>query len=154
MVDALSAALSLPGASNRPTLVLVFSDGLDTASWLTPSQVIDQARRSDIVIDGVVVGEEARAAPGRPPTNRAPIDRDEASRFLARATAASGGRLLDGSRGERLSDAFVEAVRSFRQRYEITYSPTGPATAGWHAVEVRVRGRGAVTVRARPGYLR
>jgi VWFA-related protein len=157
MVDALSAALSLPGVSNRSTLVLVFSDGLDTASWLTPSQVIDQARRSDIVIDGVVVGEEARPAPvmpGLPATSRAPIDPDEVRGFLARATAASGGRLLDGSRGERLSSAFVEAVQSFRQRYEITYSPTGPAAAGWHAVDIRVRGHRSATIRARPGYLR
>jgi VWFA-related protein len=157
MVDALSAALSLPGVSHRSTLVLVFSDGLDTASWLTPSQVIDQARRSDIVIDGVVVGEEARPAPvmpGLPATIRAPVDPDEIRGFLARATAASGGRLLDGSRGERLSHAFVEAVQSFRQRYEITYSPTGSAAAGWHAVDIRVRGHRNATIRARPGYLR
>jgi VWFA-related protein len=157
IVDALSAALSLPGVSNRPTLVLVFSDGLDTASWLTSSQVIDQARRSDIVIDGVVVGEEARPAavmPGLPATSRAPIEPDEIRGFLARATAASGGRLLDGSRGERLSHAFVEAVQSFRQRYELTYSPTGPAAPGWHAVEIRVRGHRTATIRARPGYVR
>ena len=129
-----------------------------------------QARRSDIVIDGVVVGEEARPAPvmpGLPATSRARVDPDGIRGFLARATAASGGRLLDGSRGERLSHAFVEAVQSFRQRYELTYSPTGPAApAGtrwrfgsgvtapppsapgrvtcadcWHAPFVRSRGR-------------
>ena len=31
-------------------LVLVFSDGVDTASWLSPSQVIETARRSDAVV--------------------------------------------------------------------------------------------------------
>ena len=50
--------------------------------------------------------------------------------------------------------AFVEALRSFRERYEITYSPEGAQTAGWHAIEVRVKGRPTLTIRARPGYLR
>jgi VWFA-related protein len=152
VVDALSAALSLPGASGRPTLLLVFSDGLDTASWLAPSYVLDQARRSDIVIDGVVVGAGARDQPGA--LNAPPADADDIRRFLPHATAVTGGRLLDGSRGERLSQAFVDALRSFRERYEITYSPEGPQAAGWHAIEVRVKGRRNLTIRARPGYLR
>jgi VWFA-related protein len=151
VVDALSAAISLPGASGRPTLLLVFSDGLDTASWQAPSQVLDQARRSDVVIDGVVVGGGQPELPGRPAAN---ADADDIRRFLPRATAATGGRLLDGSRGERLSGAFIEALRSFRERYEITYSPEGPQAFGWHAIEVRVKGRRTLTIRARPGYLR
>jgi Ca-activated chloride channel family protein len=154
IVDALSAAISLPGATGRPTLLLAFSDGLDTASWLTPSQVLDQARRSDIVIDGVIVGS-GRGVPveelGSP---RQTADPDHIPSFLPRVTTATGGRLLDGSRGERLSGAFVDALRSFRQRYEITYSPEGPQTPGWHAIEVRVKGRTSLTIRARPGYLR
>jgi len=36
-------------------------------------------------------------------------------------------------------------------RYLISYSPQGVSGAGWHRLEVRVKGRGA-TVKARPGY--
>jgi VWFA-related protein len=154
IVDAVSAAILLPGATGRPTLLLAFSDGRDTASWQEPSQVLDQARRSDIVIDGVVVGERAPAGVfGSGAPSRAPAS-DDAANFLALVTAATGGRILDGSRGERLSNAFVDALRSFRDRYEITYSPEGPQADGWHAIEVRVKGRGTLTIRARPGYLR
>ena len=154
IIDALSAAISLPGATGRPTLLLAFSDGLDTASWLTPSQVLDQARRSDIVIDGVVVGSGSTLSAEDFRAPRQTADPDDIPSFLPRVTTATGGRLLDGSRGERLSGAFVDAVRSFRQRYEITYSPDGPQTPGWHAIGVRVKGRPALTIRARPGYLR
>lgn len=155
VVDAVSAAISLPGPTGRPTLLLAFSDGRDTASWQSPSQVLDQARRSDMVIDSVIVGDRSSADfAAKDPSGRGQIDPDDADYFLGLVTAATGGRVLDGSRGERLSNAFVEALRSFRERYEITYSPEGPQAAGWHAIDVRVRGHGAVTVRARPGYLR
>jgi VWFA-related protein len=156
IIDALSAALSLPGANGRPTLLLVFSDGVDTASWLTPGQVLDQARRGDAVIDGVVVGVLNAPPPlfSDPPRGSSrPESTDELERVLQRATAATGGRILDGSRGERLSSAFVEALRSFRQRYEITYTPAA-ATPGWHAIDVRVKSHRNATIRARPGYLR
>jgi VWFA-related protein len=156
IADALSAALALPGANDRPTLLLVFSDGVDTASWLTPSQVLDQARRSETVIDGVVVGSDStrRLAPPARGGRVDPRDEvDEIERLLPAVTEATGGRLLDGSRADRLSAAFVDAVRSFRQRYEITWTPA-EATPGWHAIEVRVKGHRNATVRARPGYLR
>jgi VWFA-related protein len=154
VVDALSAALSLSGTNGRPTLLLVFSDGLDTASWLTPAQLLDQARRSEVVIDGVVVSSAPLPPRGGVPTGQPARDSDDSERILQRVTAATGGQLLDGSRGERLSSAFVEALRSFRQRYEITYSPAGAATPGWHAIEVRLKRHRGATVRARPGYLR
>ena len=156
IVDAISAAILLPGATGRPTLLLAFSDGRDTASWQAPSLVLDQARRSDIVIDGVVVGDRPLVASGgsATPSARVAVDPDDAVNFLPQVTAATGGRLLDGSRGERLASAFVEALRSFRERYEITYSPDGPQAAGWHSIDVRVRGRRNLTIRARPGYLR
>jgi hypothetical protein len=36
-------------------LVIVFSDGVDTASWLTDDAVLNTAKRSDVVVYAVYV---------------------------------------------------------------------------------------------------
>ena len=48
--DAAFTALSLPGADRGRTLVLIFSDGADTASWLTDEKVIRAAKATDAVV--------------------------------------------------------------------------------------------------------
>ena len=52
---------------------------------------------------------------------------------------------------DRLEAAFVQILEEFRQRYLLSYSPTGVTKPGWHKIEVRVKRRG-VTAQARPGY--
>jgi hypothetical protein len=42
-------------------------------------------------------------------------------------------------------------MTEFRQRYELTYTPTGVAQDGWHTIEVKLRGRRG-DVKARRGY--
>jgi hypothetical protein len=46
---------------------------------------------------------------------------------------------------------FARILDEFRQRYVIGYSPRGVARAGFHRLQVRVKGRRA-DVRARAGY--
>jgi Ca-activated chloride channel homolog len=114
-------------------LVIVFSDGVDTSSWLTPPAVLDTARASASVVYGIAAGQV-----------RIPFLRD-----LCRQT---GGTLYEVESTAKLGEVFVGVLEEFRQRYLISYSPTGVEREGWHALEVRVRGRNAV-VKARPGYL-
>jgi hypothetical protein len=73
------------------------------------------------------------------------------SRFLRDLTETSGGRLMRGDGNENLGGVFVKILDEFRQRYVLTYTPTGVSEAGWHELTVRVKRRGA-NVRARPGY--
>jgi len=152
-VDAAFAGLAL-AERGRPTLLLIFSDGLDTSSWLPADQILDLARRSEVVVDAVIVG-------GHLPTSATRISAagwldqwDDLERFLSELASATGGRVLDGQRGERLGERFVEALAAFRQRYQIAYSPTSDVQAGWHTIEVKVKGRKDATVRTRSGYSR
>ena len=48
--DAIHSALLWPARPEARPMVLVFSDGLDTTSWLTPDQGTDTARESDAVV--------------------------------------------------------------------------------------------------------
>jgi len=50
-----------------------------------------------------------------------------------------------------LPATLLAIVKEFRERYVVSYTPTGVAAGGWHAIDVRVKGRN-LTVRARRGY--
>jgi VWFA-related protein len=111
---------------------MVFSDGLDTSSWLTPARVLDTARRSDVVVYAVA------SSPAKSP-------------FLRDLTALTGGQMFETERGNDLTPAFQRILDEFRYRYLITYTPRGVPNSGYHRLGVRIRRSGA-TVRARPGY--
>ena len=115
-------------------LVLVFSDGIDTASWLSPAQIIETAKRSDAVVYAL-----------------SPKDAGSAS-FLRDLTGQTGGSALEVDSLKELSGRFVAILEEFRRRYLLSYSPKGVQPGGWHKLEVRVKNRQA-TVKARPGYI-
>ena len=132
--DGVYAGVMLGESDPGRALVIVFSDGVDTTSWLTSEQVLDTAKRSDAVIYGVSV--RAKVKP----------------ELLNDLTAATGGRLQEIERIQNLSKVFVDILNEFRTRYLISYTPAGVTRDGWHRLDVRVKGRRA-TVHARPGYL-
>ena len=133
LVDAGFAGMMLAESDVGRGLVIVFSDGRDTASWLTPKAVLDVARRCDAVVYGVSAGMALKAE------------------FLQELTDQTGGRLFEIESTKGLSAIFLEVLDEFRQRYLLSYSPAGVSQEGWHQLTVRVKGR-AATVRARPGY--
>jgi Ca-activated chloride channel homolog len=128
--DAVQLALTLRTHDRTRPLVLIFTDGDDTTSWLTEDAVLDSARRAGIVIHAV---------------------RPQSSRFLERLTETSGGRTWSATSDRQLRELFTSALEEMRARYLITYTPRGVAGAGWHELKVRLKdGRADIT--ARPGY--
>ncbi len=137
LVDAAYAALRLWGNSQRRTVLLVFSDGLDNLSWLTPSEVLETARRSNATAYAVTV-----RASGEP-----------RERFLADLVRATGGRLFEAQSESHLHRRFLDVLADIRARYVLSYMPGATSRAGWHRLEVRLK-RGEADVLARPGYWR
>ena len=134
LVDASFAGMMVAESDAGRGLVIVFSDGLDTSSWLSPKAVLDVAKRSDAVVYAVSAGLASRAE------------------FLRDLTDQTGGRLFKIESTRSLSDVFLTVLDEFRQRYLLSFSPAGVSHEGWHELTVRVKGRRAV-VKARPGYL-
>jgi Ca-activated chloride channel family protein len=134
LVDGAYAALILGEQAAGRSLVMVFSDGLDTSSWLTPDSVVGIAKQSDVVAYSVSTGGAT------PP-------------FLRDLAQTTGGRSIDLSSTKALGDAFVGILGEFRGRYVLGFTPqrTG-RDEGWHRLQVRVKGRN-VSVKARPGYM-
>jgi Ca-activated chloride channel homolog len=132
LADGAYAGLIVGESDVGRALLIVFSDGLDTVSWLTPEIVIETAKRSDVVVYGVAIGR------GKP-------------EFLRELTSLTGGRLFEVDKTANLSAIFLEVLQEFRQRYLVSYTPRGVAKDGWHRLDVRVKRK--ATVKARPGYL-
>ena len=112
-------------------LVIVFSDGRDTASWTRPEQALALAGRSGAVVDAVVMGDLLPTGSARL------VDHDRLTpdeRFAADLAVSTGGRVRNGNAGAGLGGAFRDALQQFRARYEIVYTPTGSAP-GWHAID-------------------
>ena len=133
LVDAVYASLVLGEAGAGRALLIVFSDGTDTSSWLRPDLVLETARRSDAVVYCV---------------STAPDSRGE---FAAEIATLTGGAFLQVQSANDLRPTFLRILEEFRQRYLVSYTPRGVAAGGWHRLDVRIKGRRA-TVRARPGY--
>jgi Ca-activated chloride channel family protein len=133
VIDATYTAMMIAESDVGRSLVMVFSDGLDTGSWLAAERVIEIARRSDAVIYGVSAVMSAK---------------DD---FLRDAAAQTGGRVIEMDSTGNLTTTFVSILDEFRQRYVVSYSPAGVSKDGWHTLQVRVKGR-SVPVKARPGY--
>ena len=61
LVDGTYTAIMLDPLDGGRNLLLIFSDGLDTASWLTADGVLESAKRSDMVVYGVSSREGPRS---------------------------------------------------------------------------------------------
>jgi VWFA-related protein len=132
LIDGVFAGMMVGESEVGRSLLMVFSDGLDTASFLDAARVLDLGRRSDVVVYPVT-SEGARPD------------------FLEDLASLTGGRLHEVDARSDLSATFRSILDEFRHRYLITYTPRDVARSGWHKLDVRVNRRGA-TVRARPGY--
>lgn len=134
VVDACFTGIMLGESDVGRSLVIVFSDGLDTSSWLGPEKVLEIAKRSDAVVYAVSAGKGLKVE------------------FLRELSEQTGGRLFELESTKNLSAVFLQMLEEFRHRYLVSYSPKGASKDGWHQLTVRVKGRDAA-VKARPGYL-
>jgi VWFA-related protein len=154
--DAVYAGLAVSDVQDSRPLLVVFSDGVDTMSWMSADVVEKAARRANAVVYGVTVAASTDFVNVRMPNGVSRlVPRPRYARgqtdFLDALAAATGGRVLKADATSDLPEAFAEIQREFRTRYVITYSPRGVDTPGWHRIELKVKGRSA-DVKARGGY--
>jgi Ca-activated chloride channel homolog len=133
LIDASYAGLTLADSKNNRPLAIVFTDGLDTSSWLTDKAVLESAKRGEAVVYAV--------------TTRRVMDKT----FLSDLCRITGGSLLEVESDRDLVAAFLDILKEFRHRYLLTYSPTGVSRDGWHQLKIRVKNPN-VKIVARSGY--
>ena len=149
--DAISAAAER--VATRPMArraVVVLTDGIDTASRMTPAQVSAKAAAIDVPVYIIAVvlpiddpGSD-RATPGS--QRHAPVSIGTIE-DLARWT---GGALYYSSTSASAYQAARSVVDELRHLYLIAFEPG--AAPGWHPIEIRTSQKDFV-VRTRGGYV-
>lgn len=127
------------GLPRRKALVLV-SDGEDTASLLPYSDVVDRAKRSDVIVFAIAF---------RPSRSNGYNEYNYALRSMTQVT---GGRVFFVERAEELGPVYAQIADELANQYTIGYASKNTARDGtWRLVSVRVT-RPGVVARTREGY--
>jgi len=135
--------------ANKRRAIVVLTDGIDTASRLTPADVSGIASEIDVpvYVVAVVLPIDNPDANGRPSDgNDVPVTVGT----IRELAAWTGGELFYASTPSDTSKVARQIVRELRQQYLIAFEPS--AGAGWHPIEIRTTKKN-LTVRARGGYV-
>ena len=130
LYDAAHVAMLLGTSAPGRPIVILFSDGDDTASFLTEEAVVQTAQRTGSVVCVVMIGGEGR--------------------LLKQLAETTGGVFVKERSLDRVAERFAELLDGFRNRYLVSFVPTPSGKPGWHKLTVKVKGGGEV--RARSGY--
>ncbi len=145
--DAIAAtARDVAARPNAHRAVIVFTDGLDNNSRLTPAQVSGIASSIDVPVYIVAVMsplDRPGAATAVKTAHPVPVGN------LADLARWTGGRSFIASVPDESAAAVREMVAELRHQYLIAFEPG--FRPGWHQLEVRTDDR-RLQVRSRSGY--
>jgi VWFA-related protein len=149
--DAIHIAMNLRPTDTSRSVIIVFTDGADNLSWTRPAALVDEARKTAVVIHAIELqaGETLAVRPSSPTLleqgflSGVPLMRE--------LTLQSGGRIWSAKSSRDLRTLFTQALEEMRARYLLTYTPKRVPLEGWHTLKVSLKNaHGDVT--ARPGY--
>ncbi|MFL6281326.1 MAG: VWA domain-containing protein [Vicinamibacterales bacterium] len=134
--DAIIHAIETVQPAKGRRALVVLSDGDDRYSQSSAAEVLDRARRSDVMVFPIAIGRT------RPP-------------LFAELATLTGGRSSQATDGAKLTETVRAIARELRRQYLLGYTPARPPVTGsqeWRSITVTVNNAGA-HVRARDGYL-
>jgi Ca-activated chloride channel family protein len=131
----------------RRRAVVVFTDGNDNASRLTPAEVSGLASAIDVpvYIVGIVASIDNPSSDTATTADRSPF-----AGALGELAEWTGGHVFVASTPAQRSLAARQIVDELRHQYLIAFESSGDP--GWHSLVVRTRHKDLV-VRARSGYI-
>ncbi len=134
-------------ADNRRLAMVLLSDGLDTASSISDEQLLELARGSEVAIYPISLRPRARME-----ANAAAFS--EATYFLSRLAADTGGRAFFATSAGELDGVYARIAAEMRSQYSLAYAPAARPVggSGWRRIVVRTPGRANLQVRHRRGY--
>jgi Ca-activated chloride channel family protein len=133
--DAIVKSLDLLEPETGRRALVILSDGVDRYSSASATDVLDRARRSDVLMYPVAIGRNRPA-------------------LFAELATISGGRSFHLTDPARLQATLRTIAEDLRAQYLLGYVPPTTSTedGGWRGIKVGVDKPG-VTVRARSGYI-
>lgn len=119
--------------------MVILSDGEDNQSRYTRDQALEMAQKADVTIYTISTN-----------ITRIETDGDKVLRYFA---AETGGQVFFPFKASDLNQSFENISNELRHQYNIFYRPEPLKADGlYHPVDIRVKGRKDLIVRARKGY--
>jgi Ca-activated chloride channel family protein len=119
--------------------MVILSDGEDNQSRYTREQALEMAQKADVVIYSISTNNLGQEGEG-----------DKVLRYFAQET---GGQVFFPFKATDLAQSFENIANELRHQYIVVYRPEPLKADGlYHTVDIRVKGRKDLTVRARHGY--
>jgi len=119
--------------------MVVLGDGDDNASRYTRDQALEMAQKADVVVYTIS-------------TNNTKLEQ-EGDKVLRYFASETGGMPFFPFQARELSQSFENISNELRHQYNVLYRPEPLKTDGlFHKVDVRVKTRKDLIVRARKGY--
>ena len=119
--------------------MVILSDGEDNQSRYTRDQALEMAQKADVVVYTISTN-----------ITRIPTDGDKIMKYFA---AETGGLAFFPFKAQDLTQSFENIANELRHQYNLFYRPEPLITDGkYHPVQIKIRKRKELIVRARRGY--
>jgi Ca-activated chloride channel family protein len=143
LFDAVDESISQLNSVEGRKVVLVFTDGEDTASKVGSGRVTDRARAEDVMVYSI--GLESEYFNGQRRVRSSP------DRGLRSLSGETGGGFFLLKRTDELTSTFTRIAEELHSQYVLGFSPA-VLDGKVHKLEVRIKKPGQ-TARARKSYL-
>ena len=144
LYDAIDASIDMLDEVEGRKIVLVFTDGDDTASKKGMGAVLDKAKNTETMIYAIGLESEFPIAPGR-------MQRTRPDRGLRRLADETGGGYFELKKTTELAPTFTRVAAELHSLYTIGFAPTLLDNKE-HRLEVKMKQAGH-TGRARKSYI-
>ena len=144
LYDAIDASIDMLKNVEGRKIVLVFTDGDDTASRKGMGDVLDRAKSSETMIYAIGLESEFPVGPGR-------MQRTRPDRGLRKLADETGGGYFELKKTTELAPTFTRVAQELHSLYTIGFQPTVLDNKE-HRLDVKMKQAGQ-TGRARRSYI-
>jgi Ca-activated chloride channel family protein len=141
--DAVGASLDELKPLDGRRVVLVFTDGDDTASKASLGNVIDRSRADEVMV--YAIGLESRFMAGTQ------MVRTKPDRGLRKIADETGGGYFELTRAQELASTFTQVAQELHSQYVLGFAPT-QLDGKIHKLTLKLKPAG-LTARARKSYV-
>src|SRR5688500_18838963 len=142
LYDAIDASIDYLDEAEGRRVVLVFTDGDDTASRLGFGDVLEKAREKEVMVYAIGLQSEF--------FNGARMQRTRPDRALRRLADETGGGYFELRKTDELAPTFTRVAQELHSLYALGFTP-GTLDGKEHKLEVRAKT--GMTARARRSYI-
>ena len=143
LYDAVNESMAMLRGVERRKVVLVFTDGDDTASRVGMGDVLDRAKEEEVMV--YAIGLESEFFNGQRRVRTRP------DRGLKRLAEETGGGYFELKKTDDLAPTFTRVAQELHSQYTLGFTPT-VLDGREHKLVVRIKTPG-MTVRARRTYI-